>query len=51
MIINSSLQNLLVSPTEKEFDELGASLKHRIEEGNGETIFNIQDNDSNLIIK
>ncbi|XP_021958396.1 GTP-binding protein 1 isoform X2 [Folsomia candida] len=44
-------KNLLVSPTEKEFDELGASLKHRIEEGNGETIFNIQDNDSNGLSK
>jgi hypothetical protein len=37
----------LISPDEEEYDELGALLKARIEEGNGETIFNIESVEGN----
>lgn len=43
-------QSLLVSPSEKEFDELGTLLKTRIEEGNGETIFNVEDNEGGYLV-
>lgn len=34
---------MLVSPNEKEYDDLVGIIKSRIEEGNGETIFDVGD--------
>lgn len=34
---------MLVSPNEKEYDDLVGIIKGRIEEGNGETIFDVGD--------
>lgn len=41
---------MLVSPNEKEYDDLVAIVKGRIEEGNGETIFDIGDTSEGMHI-
>lgn len=39
---------MLVSPNEKEYDDLVAIIKCRIEEGNGETIFDVGDSSEGM---
>lgn len=41
MLIDFLLQTALVSPNEKQFDLLQQRLKERLEDGRGETIFDV----------